>query len=430
MLEINNNIDLIKTGILQAIKLFKVQYLNNRNVILLQDRQLFVNNVDRILQIAPKFSNRYVEFGFNFVVENIKNFRNNITINPVLYLLSLEILFKNLKSTKDLVVFSNRFEEIKEFITDFYYKSNLSKAKVSSKDIKSNFDINDDTFFNDIIRLSCEDYNILIQDDKENKITIDDYYRLKSNLVSGNLTGKDYKLLVVYNLDKVLYSKLQETAYKYIVICNNIDFNLNKNSSKISVFKVSHKILLSYIYDVIKLANCDNLLYDRYTKFENYVFGNIKSFNFLEGILYLSFKKYRECQNLNKIETFDRYCMMLGKNSTIYCKEEFLEKVRQIVSMVRCMKFDGIFYSEIKTLKILLYYFNKNKDINTFLYKLLYNYLSIFIDNHTEINEIINNNDLKNDFSKINNSKFVPMDLYVNTFALIESNINSLAKVF
>ena len=98
MLSINKNLPLVKRGMLDAIKLFKVQYLNNKNIILYSNKKIYINNIEQLLQQSSIKDKNYT-FGFNFVLENIKNFRDNICVNPILYLLSLEIIIKSLENT-------------------------------------------------------------------------------------------------------------------------------------------------------------------------------------------------------------------------------------------------------------------------------------------------------------------------------------------
>ena len=74
-LEINKNIEVVKKGIIDAIELFKVQYASNKNIIIDKDNTLYINNIEQILTKDTNKDKHYL-FGFNFVLDNIKNFRN------------------------------------------------------------------------------------------------------------------------------------------------------------------------------------------------------------------------------------------------------------------------------------------------------------------------------------------------------------------
>ena len=146
MLSINKNLPLVKRGMLDAIKLFKVQYLSNKNIVLYSNKKIYINNIEQLLQQSPIKDKNYT-FGFNFVLENIKNFRDNICVNPILYLLSLEIIIKNLENTSALDEFKNKFTKINEFLSSYYKTSLLSKVDLKVRDIEN--------IFQDIL---CDDF--------------------------------------------------------------------------------------------------------------------------------------------------------------------------------------------------------------------------------------------------------------------------------
>ena len=111
-----------------------------------------------------------------------------------------------------------------------------------------------------------------------------------------------------------------------------------------------------------------------------------------------------------------------------------MEKVRNITSLVKSLVLEGIFYDEIKTLKLLEYYFNTKPFIAHFCIDILKEFLVLNnIDNIT-IEKIINNTNLKETYDLktkqfIQSENFQSLDYYRTTFSLLESNINTLYKL-
>ena len=168
--------------------------------------------------------------------------------------------------------------------------------------------------------------------------------------------------------------------------------------------------------------------------FNDYIFGTVKKFIFNSGVLSIEGKKYfdkndKSISYLNKKNTLDRYYMMQGKTLKISCKEEILENVRAIVSLVKSIYTEGIFYDISTTLKLLQLCLPNN-----FWNTLIGKYFMLNDINRTTIEEYINKKDLKNslDFNtgKYVNKTFTALSIYLNTFGLLESNIEVMCKIF
>ena len=433
MINVNDNLQDVKRGILFALDLFKKMYLNKHNIILNEDNDLFINNIDRLLNITVQ-ENRNFCFGFNFVLESIKNLRHNICVNPILYILSLEILVKNIVDIEDLQCFRGKFHKINEFLLNYYNHSDLRNVNISKKDIINLFDY-DDSFLNEIIYSVLDKYNVEIQQDNDNKITVDSYYRLPAYHVHGWNTKEDVYVFITYFLDEQTYKYLSKQSKTILVLCHDVNFTVPKESN-LNVFKVSHGSLLTRIQDIIKISGCSVSIDFDVKELQNYTFGHCKEYKFIGKVLYLSFDKYLtpvESEYLNKPDTKDRYYMVQGKNLTITCTEEYLETVRNTVTFIKAIQNNGIFYTEIKTLKLLLCYFDKDKDLQCFLYKLLEGLLKQFDIDSNSISEVINNTDLRLSYNPKTRSYtkdlFTSLDIYTNVFALLDSNIEVLCRV-
>ena len=442
MLSINKNLPLVKKGMLDAIKLFKVQYLSNKNIVLYSNKKIYINNIDQLLQQSHINDKNYT-FGFNFVLENIKNFRDNICVNPILYLLSLEIIIKNLENTSTLNEFKNKFTRINEFLNSYYKTSLLSRVDLKVRDIENIFeDILCDDFLKSVVYNSIKKTNLEVIESKENKITEDSYYRLRSSHICGPLLKNNCKVAIGYELKKDFYRFVCNQVYPTIIFCSKIDFEIDKYNcnQNVIIIKVMNNSMISKIQDVIKLSKCNLIFFDLCENFNDYIFGSCKQFKYLDGISYLSFNEYynkdsKEIQFLKNNDTMNRYYMLQGKNITIYCIEEYLERVRCLVTFIRCILQNGIFYNEVKTLKLIMYFFKKDETIPYFIHKLLKEYLKLFEINLVKIDEVINNEDLKTNYNpKIdkytNENLFTCLDIYLNTFGLLNSNVELLRKVF
>ena len=434
MISINSNLYDVKKGMLLAIKLFKEQVINDSNIILYQDNDIYINNISRMLELNLNLD-KGAEFGFKFVLDNLKNLRYNIAINPILYLLSLEILIKSITNTSELGVFKGKFSNISTFLLKYYNSSNLKKVALTKKNIQSLFNITD-TFLDDVVTKCMEGYNIEIQQDKYNKIAIDSYYRLPCYRFSGPVMGNNYKIFITYFLDETTYTYLLNQKDPILILCHEVKFNLSKDSS-LPIYKISHGNLLTKIQDIINITHCSVSIDFTPTMLQNYIFGSCKEYKFFEGRLYLLFDKYlstQELNSLNKQDTYDRYYMSQGRNLTIICEEEYFERVHILISFIKSVQYNGIFYSEVKTLKLLMYNYSDDKDLSSFLYKLLEEYLKIFKISTNKISEVINSEDLTQSFNPnigtYDKDSFTSLDMYLNIFTLLDSNVEVLNRVY
>lgn len=451
MTEINNNINIVKKGMLDAIKLFKVQYAEHKNIIISSNKEIYINNIEQILTNDDN-KNKYYLFGFNFILDNIKNFRSNICVNPILYLLSVEILIDKIINFDELKKYIVEFKKVNSFLLDFYNTSSLNKVKLTLDDIKNifkNLFIND--FFEKICEYIYEPGNVQIQESKQNNIYISRAYDIKTTHICGKFLNED--LEVIFWFSKITEKKLLEfknyiytNNKKVMVIFNEVDDNvldkLKRTSPDNLVFFQLKGLSFIKTEDLKKITDADLLFYcDDIGTFNNYKFGKIKKYVFNNGILSIEGIKYfnkndKQIKYLNKKNTLDRYFMMQGKTIKIECKEEILENVRSVVSLLRSVYFEGLFYNEEITLKLLLNYFNDNNNVlKNFFKKLLKCYLTLCDINSVDIEKYINdkNNLLVYDVTQnkfVDKKLFTALAVYLNTFALLNSNIEVLSKIY
>ena len=115
--------------------------------------------------------------------------------------------------------------------------------------------------------------------------------------------------------------------------------------------------------------------------------------------------------------------------------EEYLERVKSIVSTIKALQNTGIFYTETKTLRILIRSCERtDQKLTCFLDNLLQNYLSLFHFDYMIIQRVIENGDLSASFNvntgKYDDEIFTSLDYYLNIFALLDSNVKTLSKLY
>lgn len=442
-LEINKNINIVKKGMVDAIELFKIHYARNKNIIIQQDF-LYVNNIERMLTKDSGKDKHYL-FGFNFVLENINNFRYNICVNPILYLLCLEIIIDRITSFDELKKYKGLFKNANEFLLNYYKISSLAKAKISLKDIENNFaNLLTDDFIKQVCEKVFEPSNIQIEESEINSIISSKFYEVKATYISGKKYSEEPLNILFWsqNITKENINKLKDFVYSnnmnLLVLCSPLDENISNyiktfSSENISFYQISNYNFLKCV-DLIKLTEANNISYDGFMHFNDYIFGKVKKFIFNSGVLSIEGKKYfdkndKSISYLNKKNTLDRYYMMQGKTLKISCKEEILENVRAIVSLVKSIYTEGIFYDISTTLKLLQFGLPNN-----FWNILIGKYFMLTDINKSIIDEYINRTDLKSslDFNtgKYVNKTFTALSIYLNTFGLLESNIEVMCKIF
>ena len=442
-LEINKNINIVKKGMIDAIELFKIHYARNKNIIIQKDF-LYLNNIEQMLT-KDSGKDRHYLFGFNFVLDNINNFRYNICVNPILYLLCLEIIIDKIVSFDELKKYRGLFKKTNDFLLNYYKISSLAKAKINLEDIENNFaNLLTDDFIKQVCEKVFEPSNIQIEENTINNIVNSKFYEIRATYISGKKYSEEPLSILFWsqNITKENINKLKDFVYsnnmKLIVVCSPLNEDIsnylkNFKNDIISFYQISNYNFLRSI-DLIKLTEANNISYDGFMNFNDYIFGTVKKFIFNSGVLSIEGKKYfdkndKSISYLNKKNTLDRYYMMQGKTLKISCKEEILENVRAIVSLVKSIYTEGIFYDISTTLKLLQLCLPNN-----FWNTLIGKYFMLNDINRTTIEEYINKKDLKNslDFNtgKYVNKTFTALSIYLNTFGLLESNIEVMCKIF
>lgn len=421
----NDNIIYFKKGVLDTIKLFKTIYKDSKNILYYSD-QLYINNLEQLLKNTSDMKPYVYTLGEQIVLTSIKDFRENICINPILYLLALETLIESLKDFDWLGQYIGKFEEINTFLKDFYKNSLLPKVQITPQDIKSTFkQYLDNSFLEKVVTESIKKANITIEESKQNLILEDKYYKIKARLISGSVYGQDLKCFITDTLTKELYEKLCAFNFKILVICTEASVEI-KNSN-INVVVISKTSMMNYYQDLALLTGFGKGFFNLdINELNSYSFGQVKEYKFSYSTLYISVEKYfkeddEKIAYLNKKETLDRYYMMQGKNITIQVQEEFLEIVRHIVSLSKSLQNSGVFYNEITTLNLITYNFEFIKDdltIRTFIKKIYEKYLKLLGISNIDAAENNHSDD------------YWSLDYYLNTFALLESNVKSLYKIY
>ena len=421
----NDNIIYFKKGILDTINLFKTLYKDSKNILYYSD-QLYINNLEQLLKSTSDMKPYAYTFGEQIVLTSIKDFRENICINPILYLLALETLVESLKDFNELSEYVGKFEEINSFLKQFYKNSLLPKVRITPQDIKSIFkQYLDNLFLEKVVTESIKKANITIEESKQNLILEDRYYKIKARLVSGSIYGQDLKCFITDTLTKELYEKLCVFNFKILVICTESLIEI-KNSN-LNIVVISKTFMMNYYQDLALLTGFGKGIFNLdIDELNSYSFGQVKEYKFSYSMLYISVNKYFEENDdkisyLNKKETLNRYYMMQGKNITIQVQEEFLEIVRHIISLSKSLQTSGVFYNEITTLNLIAYNFEFGKNdltITVFIKKLYEKYLKLLGISNIEAAENNHNDD------------YWSLDYYLNTFALLESNVKSLYRIY
>ena len=226
------------------------------------------------------------------------------------------------------------------------------------------------------------------------------------------------RIFITNELTEDLYARLSNLNFPILVICTSYSENINFYSSNIRIAQISQTLMMQRYNDLCYLTGFGKGFYNlNENELNEYSFGKLKSYKFLQGILYLEAEKYLKkddkiIEYLNKKETLDRYYMLQGKNLTIHVTEENMEKVRHIVTLLKSLKYSGIFYNEITTLDLIRYNFDKIDEDLT---------IKSFIETLEKIYK---------ELFKNNKKSFWSLDYYLNTFTLLDSNINILCKLY
>ena len=293
----------------------------------------------------------------------------------------------------------------------------------------------EDKFLNEVIERVYTPSNVEIVESKHNRIVKHKYYKLKARFINGSIYGEKQKLFVVDILTKELFAKLVNLAMPILVLCSETDFEVT-NTYLLSIYVVSKTEIIKHYTDICLLTGFGRGFQNLDTnELNSYSFGDIKEFKF-DGTLMFSSEVYYNASELERMSIKDKYSYyaLQGKNLTIETTEEYLEKVRCIVSIIKSLQNNGIFYGECKTLRILRTSYNVvDKILSDFIETLLRNYLNLFKFNIQTINEVVNNPVLKSNFNAINgkydDEYFTSLDYYLNIFNLLDSNVKVLSKL-
>lgn len=433
----NINTDLIqfRKGVHNVCRLFKTLFQKDRNILLYKNNVIYINNINQLCSLKSENNNVY-NFAINYTLTQIQNFRENICINPIMYILAFEQLFDRITDLRELEKYD--FSKIVDFLKWYYSNSNLSKAIVTNEHIKKLFFKEyQDNFLAKVIDVASNPSNVEIIESKHNTIIKHKYYKLKARYLTGPIYNENCKLFITNVLTKELFYKLINLKLPILVICNSTDFEV-QSSYLLTILNISETEMMKYYTDLCLLTGFgkgfQNLDVD---ELNNYSFGDVKEFKFVDGQLYISsnvYLKADELQHLNKKETLDRYYALQGKNITIHCVEEYLEKVRCIVSTIKSLQHTGIFYIDTKTLRLLIKSLEDDKDLKKFIMDLLRAYLNLFQFDNNTIDEVIDNGDLSASFNvntgKYDDEIFTSLDYYLNIFALLDSNVKTLSKLY
>lgn len=434
-MNVNENISQFKLGVLDTCKLFKTLFKNDKNIILSKDNINYINNIDQLFSLK-KENNDVYNFGVNYTLTQIQNFRENICINPILYILAFEELIYNTQDLRDLEKYN--FKKVVDFLEWYYDNSNLSKAKINKLDIQRLFyKEHQDKFLSKIIDLVCNKCNVEIVQSKANSIIKHKYYKLRARYLCGQIYGNDYKIFVTNILTKELFIKLVNTSLPILVLCSYTDFEVT-NSYNLSIFNITPTEIIKH-YDCICLLTGFGKGYQNLDieELNSYSFGAVKEFKFIEGILQFSGTVQYEANQVkqfNKKETLDKYYALQGRNLLIECTEEYLERVKSVVSTIKALQNNGIFYTEPKALKVVIKSLQNDLEMQKFITNLLNDYLSLFNFDYTKIKEVIDNDDLSASFNvntgEYDNEIFTSLDYYLNVFTLLDSNVKTLSKLY
>lgn len=434
-MNINENLCQFKKGVSDTCNLFRTLFKKDRNIILSKDGINYINNINQLLDLKTNNSNAY-SFAINYTLIQIQNFRENICINPILYIEAFEQLFHSIINLQELEKYN--FAKIVKCLEWYYDNSKLSKAKVNKLDIQRLFyKERQDKFLSKIIDLVCNKGNVEIVESKTNSIVKHKYYKLKARYLIGQIYGENYKIFITNILTKDLFIKLVNTRLPILVLCNSTDFEVN-NSYNLSIFNITQtEIIQNYLYICMLTGfgkgyqNLDN------EELNNHSFGSIKEFKFVDGILQFSGDVYfteKEVEQFNHKETLDKYYTLQGKNLLIECTEEYLEKVKTIVSTIKSLQNSGIFYTEPKTLRIIYRLLENEPELQNYIHDLLIDYLELFEFDYKTIMEVVDNSNLSASFNvntgKYDNEIFTSLDYYLNIFTLLDSNVKTLSKLY
>ncbi|MCM1260605.1 MAG: hypothetical protein NC222_06580 [Staphylococcus sp.] len=452
IIDIENNFNDFRNGALKAIELFKADFDVNKNVLIYKEKKIHINNTELLLE-QNNSSNKEFNFGFNFIVNSIDEFRKKLCINPILYLVIIEYVFNNLPHIR---LVSNFLNKIEKFVLDYYNNSSFKNVRPKFEELcylqKDN--IKND-FLKEVAKVSYDLSYITIKEEKFNLVEKNPYYILKANHYGSKNIYKNYETIIWFsNITKKELLEFEEFVLlnhkKMIVFYNNINEDAFEKVKQGSNFNDSivyvHVPGLSFydkMRDIQLITNSQINYFDsNFQSIYDYKFGLVKYLEFngsnVKIIGTKSFKgNEKELFYLKNSKNLDRYLTIINKSYIINSNEDILENVRYIVSASRSMYNDGVFYNEINCLRLINYFFKENNQIQNFALKLLKDFLYLIEGEqaYKDVLTIKNNNDFTvtfdiktKKFTKEN--MFVPFEMYKCTFDLIKSNLSIINNFY
>lgn len=440
VIDINKDIISFKKGVDEAINNFKICFKNHSNIIIFNQNENHINNIDLLLK-HQNTSNKIYNLGYNLIVDSIDTLRKQICVKPILYLLFIEQILKEINydilvNYKDIII------KFLHFIIEYNNKSKLKYVKITENDLLAYFN-SDNDFYNDVIKTSYQINNIEILENKFNLIEKDESYTIKASWYAAQnfyqnidciiwyspLTIDDLKELTNFALIRntkivLFFNYCSEQVLNYI--------NQTKILGRIIYCKIHGDIFFDRLRDIKYITKCDDLFYDKHFKtLLTYRFGKIKDIEYKNGeVKIIGTNKYENFKNhvsyLQNISKIKRLNMVKGNSYIINCEQKDLENIRNIVSFCKSSVLYGIFFGITKTLNILNYQY-KNQQIINNLYINLLKFYDIEIN---YLQSIKNNIKYSYNFSLNHfNDDFVPIQLYIETFKLLYNNIVNILAV-
>ena len=368
-----------KDGALKAIELFKVVFDVNKNVIISEKEKLHINNTE-LLITERTFDDKDYQFGFNFVIENIEKYRERLCINPIFYLLFLEYILSSNLTKCHLNSLKSSVNAIKKLFNDYCASSQISSARPDFDELNIiTQELVKDDFLKEILRHSYGSKYIMIQEGYENHIYNNPFYFLRCTKYGKLNVYNDIESVVWFSTitDKELQNFIDFCTLNHkriAVFFNSAEKSVFQKLKDISFF-VNDVVFFHYpglsFYDIMKdinilsgKKNTDNFYDNSFGQIYDYSFGKLKMIKFEEGTAkILGCKKYDDYKQylgyLKTTKSMERISMLRGDSVIVCCKEDLIEASRVIVSLAKSIYTKGIFYDEITTLQLFLFYFTK-----------------------------------------------------------------------
>lgn len=440
IIDINKDIISFKKGINEAINNFKICFQSDSNIIINHKNENHINNIDILLK-HQNTSNKVYNLGYNLIVDSIDSIRKQICIKPILYLLFIEQILKEI-NYDILNNYKKIIKDFNHFIIYYNDKSKLKNVRITENDLLSYFNYNND-FYNDVIKISYKINNVEILENKFNLIEKDESYTIKASWYAAQKFYKNvdciiwYSPLTINDLKELTnFALIRNTKIVLFFNYCNEDvlnyINQTKILGRIIYCKIHGDIFFDRLRDIKYITKSDDLFYDKNFKtLISYRFGKIKDIEYKNGeVRIIGTNKYENFKQhvsyLQNIANIKRLNMVKGNSYIINCEQKDLENIRNIVSFCKSSILYGIFFGITKTLNILNFKYKNQNLINDLyinllkFYKIDIKYLQS-IKNNIKYSYNFSLNDYVNDF--------VPLQLYIETFKLLYNNIVNIMSI-